>query len=330
MNLKIGTFNLNNLFSRYNFTAEVDPSLGTNIYALKGKLIEFDTQQGVFREYKGKIVKGKESKESKTIAERILEMNVDVLAVQEVENIETLNDFNGNKDFLDHNYKYTGLIEGNDDRLIDIGILSKLPIGSMTSWKHWHHPERLDKPVFSRDLLEVEILDPSREKLLVTLLINHLKSRFIDPRKDKDERVKEEKENNTRRRQQAEMIRYIVKSKYKSTDRFIILGDMNDPPDSPCLTAISQDGDLKLVDAMKDPKETRPYRDKKKQPTTTAWTNRYIPGTGMDPEYTLFDQIWVSPPIADVITGSWVHRREHAGGDGSDHDPAWIELNMNL
>jgi len=61
-------------------------------------------------------------------------MDVDVLAVQEVEDIDILKRFNREKKYgLDGLYKYQVLVEGNDDRLIDIRILSKLPIGAITS-----------------------------------------------------------------------------------------------------------------------------------------------------------------------------------------------------
>ena len=45
-------------------------------------------------------------------------MDVDVLAVQEVEDIDTLKAFN--RDNLSKMYRYVTLIEGNDGRLIDV------------------------------------------------------------------------------------------------------------------------------------------------------------------------------------------------------------------
>lgn len=61
-------------------------------------------------------------------------MDLDVLAVQEVEDIDTLRQFG--RDDLGGLYPHVVLIEGNDPRLIDIGLLSKLPVGGVTSWQH--------------------------------------------------------------------------------------------------------------------------------------------------------------------------------------------------
>lgn len=80
-------------------------------------------------------------------------MDVDVLAVQEVENIEALNTFNSNE--LNGLYPHRLLIEGNDRRLIDVGILSKLPLGPAVT--HQTYP---DRRLFGRDLLQVDVLSP--------------------------------------------------------------------------------------------------------------------------------------------------------------------------
>ena len=168
MNVTIGTFNLNNLFSRFNFKGEIDAikSLETE---LDGEVVyEFgasDTWK--IRTYRGGLVRNKEAEEASHIASRIREMNVDVLAIQEVEDLDTLHQFN--REYLDWMYRYIVLIEGNDPRLIDVGILSKLPIGGITSWQHAVHPDDPARRVFGRDLLEVEIFTPSRSRKLFTL-----------------------------------------------------------------------------------------------------------------------------------------------------------------
>jgi exonuclease III len=62
-------------------------------------------------------------------------------------------------------------------------------------------------------------------------------------------------------------------------------------------------------------------------PPHTNWTHRYKE-TGQPAEYELYDHIWVSNALSTRITGAWIHRRKHLTGDGSDHDPAWIELQL--
>ena len=83
-------------------------------------------------------------------------MDVDVLTVQEVEHIGILKRFN--RDHLEKLYPHVVLIEGNDQRFIDVGILSKLPIGAIVSYQTAARPDEPNRRVFSRDLLQVEIL----------------------------------------------------------------------------------------------------------------------------------------------------------------------------
>jgi hypothetical protein len=172
--IKVGTFTLNNLFSRFNFKASVSDAVitteETTVYAFA---------QGSFteRKYVGKLVKEKPEDDTATIAARIAAMDVDVLAVQEVEDIDTLKEFGRNA--LQGRYPHVALIEGNDPRLIDVGILSKLPLGAVTSWQHAVDPDDPSGPIFSRDLLEVEIYSANRKARLFTLFNTHLKSHFV-------------------------------------------------------------------------------------------------------------------------------------------------------
>ena len=266
MEITIGTFNLNNLFSRYNFTGEIeafrdaDTEVEIDVHYAFGPA---DTYK--IRTYKGRLVAAKNPEDTKKVAERILSKNVDVLAVQEVEDIDTLKQFN--RENPKGLYKYVGLIEGNDLRLIDVGILSKLPIGSMTSWQHAVHPDDPNEPIFGRDLLEADILTPSRSKKLFTLFNNHLKSHYVDFRENKDEG---ERKNNLRRSRQAEVIGTIVKDRTRPDSRYIIPGDMNDPPDSPYLKGFVKDEELKLTDALANPKETHPAKTDEPPPASTA------------------------------------------------------------
>ena len=164
MAISVGTFNLNNLFSRFNFQGEI-----TDTPEGGGITLEFDSEQDYkARTFMGRLVKNKDAEDTQTIADRILSMNVDVLAVQEVEHIEILKEFNQNH--LHGLYAHVALIEGNDRRMIDVGVLSKLPLGALTSHQTAVHPDEPEARVFSRDLLQVEILDANRRHKLFTLL----------------------------------------------------------------------------------------------------------------------------------------------------------------
>ena len=206
MRVSIGTFNVNNLFSRWNFQGEVDAFRDGDTELTTTITFQL-TQPDRFRlrTFRGRLVKGKPAEERAKIARRIIAMNVDVLALQEVEDIDTLRRFVSED--LGRHYPHLVLVEGNDPRLIDVALLSKLPIGAVVSWQHATHRDVPNKPVFGRDLLEVEILNPTRREKLFTIFNNHLKSHFVPF--DEDPELGAER-NNERRRRQAETVAKIV------------------------------------------------------------------------------------------------------------------------
>jgi len=323
MFVTIGTFNLNNLFSRYNFKGEIKAvhDIDTSVDSeLKYEFGPNDTYK--IRTYRGRLVKHKDLTDTERISERIKRINVDVLAVQEVEDIDTLRQFN--RDYLDDMYRYIVLVEGNDPRLIDVGVISKLPIGGVTSWQNAIHQDDPDRPVFGRDLIEVEIMNSTRSKRLFSIFNNHLKSHYVDFREDP---VAGKQSNNLRRTRQAEVIAKIVKDRTRPNSRFIVLGDMNDPPDSPCLHGFTKDPELELTNALADPQETRPPKQDTPMPPSASWTHRYKPSL-QPAQYELYDQIWSSKAVTAKLKGAWIDRRIRHTGDGSDHDPAWIEVDL--
>ena len=103
---------------------------------------------------------------------------------------------------------------------------------------------------------------------------------------------------------------------------------MNDPPDSKDIKAFTEDTEMKLVNALASPRETRPPKDDDPPPPASgSWTHRFKE-SGKPAKYELFDHIWLSPRLADNIVEAWIDRRTKHGGDGSDHDPAWVKLKL--
>ncbi|MBU0908851.1 MAG: endonuclease/exonuclease/phosphatase family protein [Proteobacteria bacterium] len=322
--IRVGTFNLNNLFSRYNFEAEIAAIPGEDP---GGIALTFESSQVKVRTFMGRLVKAKKQDDTVEIGRRIVEvMNADVLAVQEVEHIEILKQFN--QEYLQNLYPYIALVEGNDQRLIDVGIMSKLPIGTIISHQTATHPEKPDERVFSRDLLQVEILDHNRKKLF-TLYNTHLKSHYVPYWEDP---IQGALEANNRRRRQAETISRIISHMERPNSKFVLTGDMNDGPDSQFLSPMFTADKQQLVNALQNPAETRPPKAESTGqgpgPQTTAWTHRFNPPGPPLPEYRLFDQIWLSPALANRFANPTIDRRTKHGGDGSDHDPAWIDLDL--
>lgn len=328
MPLTIATFNLNNLFSRFNFEFRAElPELkeGSVEFKKVQKLVTGLDERSV--EYEGIALKRKDPKARKAIIRRIKAMNVDILAVQEVEDIETLRYFvnheisGGNSPAL---YPHLILVEGNDPRLIDLAVLSKYPIGAVTTWQHATHPDNPNERVFSRDLLQVEVLTKDRTKRLLTVFNNHLKSHFVPFTEDQD---KGHKAANKRRKQQAEVAARIIASEMDANDKFVVLGDMNDPVDSEFLKPLTDSPRVKLFNGLANPTETRPTPDTTPPPPNTAWTHRFKEA-GKPAHYELFDHIWLSRSLAEKQTGAFIDRRTKLGGDGSDHDPGWVEVDI--
>ncbi len=328
MRLSVGTFNLNNLFSRFNFSATVGHREDSNSgdRDLSVTYTFGDSDNFTLRKYKGRLVKGKNAQQTGKLAERILRMDLDVLAVQEVEHISILRQFNRN--YLGGLYNEVILVEGNDDRLIDVGLMSKFPIGAITSFQTAVHPEAPTKPVFGRDLLAVEILNRGRKKKLFTIYNTHLKSHYVDYREDPDTG---KRTNDRRRKQQAEVIAEIITKRERKGAGFMLVGDMNDPVDSPFLKPMLTIDGLPLMNGLADPLETRPAKAERQGsgPQTRAWSYRYNPpGADSPPQYALYDQIWLSQKLGDKLEGSHIDRRTKHSGDGSDHDPTWVELSL--
>ena len=326
MRITLGTFNINNLFSRFNFQGVVD-EIEEADGAAGAVTIRYEfTDPGNIRvrTFLGRLVKKKDPRDVERVVERILAMDADVLALQEVENIAILREFN--EEQLGGLYAHQVLIEGNDPRFIDVALLSKLPLGAVSSHQTAVHPADTSRRVFGRDLLEVEVLNPSRSRRLFTLYNNHLKSHFVpfplDP-------VLGEERNNERRKRQSETITRVVTARQRPNGRYIIVGDMNDDPGTASLAPMVNAPGLGLTNALEDPAETRPPKDESvgPGPQTKSWTHRFK-RSGQPPEFRLFDQIWLSPALAPRQQAAIIDRRKRHGGDGSDHDPAWIELEV--
>jgi exonuclease III len=331
MAVTVGTFNLNNLFSRFNFRAEIPHDAGGDGEALQASYSFSDPTQVRIRRYRGRLVQGKDDEGRAHVAQRLLGTHpdievappeVDVWAVQEVEDIDTLRFFAQTE--LGGAYPHVVLIEGNDPRLIDLAVLSKLPLGAVTSWQHTVHPEAPGERVFGRDLLEVEVLSADRRQRLLTVFNNHLKSHFVPFDEDQDAGAEAA---NRRRQQQAEMLAQIVAARTRPDSRYVVVGDMNDPPTSEWLAPFTDSPDLGLVNGLTDPVETRPAKPDTPPPPGPAWTHRFKQ-RGQSADYELFDHTWLSPALADRHNGAWIMRRRTHGGEGSDHDPAIVRLDI--
>jgi endonuclease/exonuclease/phosphatase family metal-dependent hydrolase len=129
-------------------------------------------------------------------------------------------------------YDQVMLIDGNDERGIDVGLLARSPItiGRMVS----HVDDRSGgSRIFSRDCPEYELVVPGGPTLLV--LVNHFKSKGYGSSAS----------SNARRRLQAERVAELYRARRaEGVDHVVVMGDLNDTPDSDPLRPLLVDTDL--------------------------------------------------------------------------------------
>lgn len=249
----------------------------------------------------------------------IRELKADVLCVVEAEHRVALKEFNetviprvGGRAF-----GHVMLIDGNDGRGIDVGIMTRegYPIRSIAS-----HVDDRDGVgiVFSRDCAEYSVGTPAGNALLV--LVNHFKSKGYGGGASSD----------VKRRRQAARVREIYEERLGQGHEYIaIAGDLNDTPESEPLSPLIKDGS-NLVDVMAHPKFQGDGR----------------PGThGNGTKGSKLDYILMSPALAGKVRGAGIQRRGVWGGKhgtlfphfeevetekdaASDHAALWVEADI--
>ncbi len=203
--VRLATFNVENLFTRFLFARGVDQKqaarMGFTSDDLRFRLADPSSKR--------------------LTAETMLAMDADVFALQEVEGLDVLKRFRDQHLGGKSEWPYALVIDGNDSRRIDVGVVSRFPIVHARSWQHLSRDERY---VFDRDCLEVDIAAPVGT---VTLYINHFKSMRAPNRSSGPGRGL----TAPRRAAQARTVRDIVCKRFgpePDEAPFVILGDFND------------------------------------------------------------------------------------------------------
>jgi len=245
-------------------------------------------------------------------------VKADVLCVIEAEDRVGLKRFN--EDVLAkvgvEPFKHVMLIDGNDDRGIDVGVMCRAghEISRIQS-----HVDDVDGQgeIFSRDCAEYEIRTPAGNRLL--LLVNHFKSKGYGPPKKSD----------AKRLRQATRVRAIYDERLGQGYEYVaVVGDLNETPDRAPLAPLTGEGST-LTDIMAHPKFAGDGK-----PGT--WDTAAKSGK--------FDYILMSPKLsAKVVTGGVERHGVWAGakGDmfehlpmetkadaGSDHAALWVTLDL--
>lgn len=269
--LRIGSFNLMNLFDTYD-----DPYTHDETTPFKPRA------------------------ELEHAAAAIRRLDADVLALVEVENRGVVERFNRAL-LSDMGYEEVVLFEGNDGRGIDVALLSRLPVGAVTSYRHLSFPlPGGGKTRFRRDLLRVRIEPPGAPAFDVFLV--HLKSKRGESQGSAPIRQAEATE-----------LRRICDEVLKQDPaaRFVVCGDFNDTWDSPALKTIRGGGATEL---------TCPFDHL--PPDRRVTYNR-------EPHRSMIDYILCSPAMAKAyVDKSYGLIEGSVSTGGSDHNPIEAEFRV--
>lgn len=254
----------------------------------------------------------------------IAAVNADILAVVEAEDRTTLRLFNEQvvaETVIDavqaSPYRHVMLVDGNDERGIDVGLLSRknYPIVSIRS-----HVDDTDAQgtIFSRDCAEYEIRLPVGQSLWV--MVNHFKSKGYGAASA----------NDAKRLRQAQRVRDLYDAHIAAGDDLVVvLGDLNETPGNPPLAPLLHDGST-LHDVAKHP----------------SYNDGGRPGThGNCNAAGKLDYILLSPVLFGKVIAAGIERRGMWGGvngtlwphfaevtnadeAASDHAALWVELDL--
>lgn len=246
----------------------------------------------------------------------INEVNADVLCVVEADNRIVLTRFNDQviPKVGGQKYDHAMLIDGNDERGIDVGILTRkaFPIESMVS--HVYDDDG-QGAVFSRDCAEYRVATPSGKTLLI--LVNHFKSKGYGTPAS----------SNEKRERQARQVRKIYDDRLQAGFEYIaIAGDLNDTPASGPLAPLT--GDDALMDMMSHPNFVGDGKH-----------GTYKTGGAKNSK---IDYILMSPKLVQAVQSGGINRRgvwhgkksdrlpelEEEKDAASDHAALWVDLDL--
>jgi endonuclease/exonuclease/phosphatase family metal-dependent hydrolase len=258
----------------------------------------------------------------------IRDVAADVLAIVEAESRPVLLEFHElmlQTFGLSEGYEHIMIIDGNDNRGIDVGLTTRrgFPIGRVLSHVDDRRPDGFR--VFSRDCPEYEVTTPSGARLFV--LPNHFKSKFGG--NDAASRAK--------RRSQAEAVAgFYHRLRNEGAENIVVLGDLNDTPDSDELAPLLRETDLRDVSEHDRFTEFQFRVDN---------GHRGIGTHGLGNDDDKIDYLLVSPALFGRVTrggifrkGVWpgsrpprwdvydeLDEKQHAA---SDHHPIWADIDI--
>jgi endonuclease/exonuclease/phosphatase family metal-dependent hydrolase len=309
--IRIATFNCENLFARFKFNKNVDPAKATK-EGFDINMLNFDILSEV---------------EKKLTAKAIAALDADVIALQEVENLDVLKRFRGER-LKNLKYTFAMLVDGNDPRQIDVAVLSRFPLVATRSHQHLRDG---NSALFSRDCLEVDVQVNGKP---LTLFVNHFKSML-----DKKHPSQGRKTTRAKRVKQAKEVKTIVEARFGSNPGsapWVVLGDLNDflGPGQGTTSGITELVTWSEVENVLD-----------RLPVAERFTHFFERAPAGEPRVRQLDYILLSSSLAAATNAAPVVERrglstkatEVAGprfpgvtakSEASDHCPVAIDINL--
>lgn len=262
----------------------------------------FDVFDNPYTEDEGTEVKPRH--EIEAIARTLRAIDADVVGMVEIENEPVLRAM-VREMLADRGYDYVAVVPGNDGRGINLGVVSRFPILSLTSHRFIDLTLPDDDRTwrFARDLLQVTLQVTPQQRL--TLFVVHFKSRHDSPDDPMSARW--------RLAEQTAAARIIADLLRDDPQAWIaMVGDFNDTPETPGLVLLTQgrDGDPPL---LQDTHADLPPDDR----------ITYL----REPYRSTIDYILVSPALADRLASSGVVPESELE-DASDHAPIWATFSL--
>ncbi|HEX8159169.1 MAG TPA: endonuclease/exonuclease/phosphatase family protein [Solirubrobacteraceae bacterium] len=249
---------------------------------------------------------------TRNTARVIHEVDADIVGVVEAENRHSLRDFSRVmlRQVGGEPYANSMLIEGNDDRGINVGLMTKTGFVIDTVHTHILDLGANNQPIFSRDCAEYLVRSKAGTEVLV--LVNHFKSKRGG--------------GDARRLKQATRVKEIVNERLSEQPNIVVLGDLNDTPGSSNLAPLITGTPLKDIS------------------TSPAFDNDGFPGTfGTQGAANKIDYILLSPSLMDKVSRGGIFRKGvFSASDrwpmfdtitekieqASDHAAIWAEIDL--
>jgi endonuclease/exonuclease/phosphatase family metal-dependent hydrolase len=368
MAVRIGTFNIENLLTRFDFTGfrnQLRQDRVLRLYAI-GNEAAYERMEEARM-----IASTDDTRQLTGLA--IADADADILCLQEVESLEALNAFENGYLYrmMGEGYRHKYLIEGNDSRGIDVAVMMRdqtrdgEPIEFIDVRSHagltfrqmgnfseaLAETQKIDDRILRRDCLEIDVRIGGRP---LTVYVVHLKS-MTTPRNGMDGRVA----TMALRRAEVGAVRQIIETRFgiegAFNKNFVICGDMNDYQEKLAISGSKRAGYTftyeKEAESALDILSGDQFVENAvlRRPTNDRWTLFHARGV-IERHLCQLDYIWLSRTLSkanpdalpEIIrngqpyrtpfpSGQMVERYPRTGWDrpkASDHCPVVMELHL--